>query len=75
MQTRLGSFIESWVNIFVGFGIAFTANVFILPQFGFATLTAEKNFYITCLFTVISFVRSYWLRRIFTKIRSLHHEN
>lgn len=74
-QTRWGSFVEAWVNIFVGFGIAFVANAVILPVFGFTALSAAKNFYITCLFTVISFVRSYCLRRLFNSLRLFHHES
>lgn len=74
-QTRLGSFIESWINIFVGFGIAFIANLLILPAFGLIGLTAKNNFAITCIFTVISFVRSFILRRLFNRIKAKwnHH--
>ena len=64
-QTRLGSFIEAWMNVFIGFSINFTANMLILPHFGFTSLTAKTNFIIGLLYTVISVVRSYTIRRWF----------
>lgn len=68
-QTKLGSFVEAWANIFVGFAINFTANMVILPRFGFTNLTAEKAFGIGLVFTAISLVRSYILRRYFNGLR------
>lgn len=64
-QTRLGSFIEAWVNVAIGFGINFAANLLILPLFGFTSLTLATNFEIGLLYTVISVVRSYAIRRWF----------
>lgn len=69
MQTRIGSFVESWANIAVGFTINFTANLLILPLFGFHSLTLEKNFVIGLLYTLISLARSYCLRRWFNGLR------
>lgn len=68
-QTKLGSFAEAWLNIFIGFAINFAANMLILPAFGFQTLTAEKNFEIGLLYTGISLARSYVLRRFFNGLR------
>lgn len=70
-QSRLGSFVEAWVNILVGFGIAMAANALVLPQFGFH-VTASQNFWITVIFTAISLVRSYILRRVFNSLRLKH---
>jgi hypothetical protein len=64
-QTRLGSFIEAWVNVFIGFWINFVANLLILPLFGFTSLTLGTNFIIGLVYTVISVVRSYAIRRWF----------
>lgn len=64
-QTRMGSFIEAWVNVFIGFGINFTANMLILPVFGFTSLTLATNFVIGAIYTVISVLRSYVIRRWF----------
>jgi hypothetical protein len=62
-QTRVESFVEAWINVFIGFWINFTANLVILPQFGFSSLTVATNFIIGLLYTVISVVRSYVIRR------------
>lgn len=69
-QTKKGSFIESWANVVIGFTINFVANLVILPAFGFSTLTAKTNFIIGLIYTVISVVRSYFMRRLFNKIKS-----
>ena len=69
-QSQLGSFIEAWANIIIGFAINFTANLIILPMFGFSNLTARVAFEIGLVFTVISLVRSYVLRRVFNGIKA-----
>lgn len=69
MQTKLGSFAEAWANIAVGFTINYAANLLILPAFGFTSLTPGKNFALGVLYTVISLVRSYILRRYFNGLR------
>ncbi len=71
-QTRLGSFIEACCNIAIGFSINFTANLLILPRFGFHSLTAGKAFDIGLVFTVISLCRSYILRRWFNGGKFFH---
>lgn len=68
-QTRFGSFVEAWANIAVGFAINFTANMIFLPLFGFSTLTAAKAFGIGLVFTAISLIRQYVLRRWFNGLR------
>lgn len=67
-QTRLGSFVEAWANILVGFGVNFTANLIVLPWFGF-NVTAGDAFGIGLVFTAISLARSYVLRRWFNGMR------
>lgn len=68
-QTKTGSFAEAWANIAIGFGINFAANMLILPLFGFHGLTLGKNFIIGLLYTVISLLRSYVLRRWFNGLK------
>lgn len=68
MQTKLGSFVEAWANIAVGFAINFTANLYVLPLFGF-DVTATDALGIGVIFTVISLVRSYVLRRWFNGLK------
>jgi hypothetical protein len=69
MQTKFGSVVEALANIAVGFLVNFGANMLILPLFGFHSLTAWKNFEIGLLYTLISLVRSYVLRRWFNGLR------
>lgn len=65
-QTRVGSAIEVTVNILIGFAINWVANVTVLPWFGFH-VTGAQAFNIGLIFTVISVVRSYAVRRWFSK--------
>ncbi len=71
-QTRLGSLVEAWVSVLIGFAINFTANMLILPLFGFVSLTLGTNLVIGVIYTAISVVRSYVIRRWFNaKLRGL----
>ena len=65
-QTKLGSFYEACINVAIGFGINFVANLLILPLFGF-NITLSDNLYIGLLYTVISVLRSYVVRRWFNR--------
>jgi hypothetical protein len=63
-QTKLGSLIEAFINIVIGFGINFTANMTIFPLFGWS-ISVEQNIALGACYTVISLVRSYVIRRWF----------
>ncbi|MCM0035905.1 MAG: hypothetical protein NBV66_08965 [Burkholderiaceae bacterium] len=63
-QSRLGSFIEALINVAIGFSINFLANLLIFPLFGFH-ITLGENFVMGILYTAISVVRSYTIRRWF----------
>lgn len=67
-QTRIGSFVEAAANIAVGFAINWYANMIVLPWFGY-DVTAGDAFGIGLVFTAISLVRSYVLRRWFNGLR------
>lgn len=68
-QTKLGSFVESWANIAIGLAVNMTANMLILPAFGFTTLTARINVELGLIYTAISLSRSYVLRRWFNGLK------
>ena len=68
-QTKIGSFVEAWANIAIGFAVNWTANMLILPLFGFTTLTAAKAFGIGLAFTAVSLTRQYILRRFFNGLK------
>lgn len=63
-QTRKWSFIESCVNVLVGYGIAVASQVLIFPLFDIH-VPLRANLLIGLFFTVISIIRSYVLRRAF----------
>lgn len=63
-QSMRGSIFESWANIVIGFGINFAANLIVLPMAGLP-VTAAGAFWIGSVFTAISIVRSFGLRRLF----------
>lgn len=63
-QTKLGSFYEACMNVAIGFGINFCANLLIFPLFGFH-ISPGANFIMGLLYTVISVARSYFVRRYF----------
>lgn len=68
-QTVWGSIVEAKANIVIGFAINYAANLLILPLFGFTGLTLAKNFEIGLLYTVISIVRQFVIRRWFNGMR------
>lgn len=64
-QSRLGSFVESNANTFIGFiGSVLIFQFIIGPLWGLKT-TFGDNFAITCVFTLWSIVRGYCVRRYF----------
>lgn len=65
-QSKRHSVLESLTNILVGAGVAFTSQVIIFPFYGLHCSTSA-NIQITAWFTLISFVRSYLLRRWFNR--------
>lgn len=66
-QSRKVSFLESFLNILIGISVAFAANAYFLPLFGFS-ISIEQNLYLTIIYTCISFIRSYFVRRFFNKL-------
>ena len=63
-QTRKGSLCEISFNMSIGIFIGWVANMVILPMFGH-DVSGTDSLWIVCMFTVISFIRGYVVRRIF----------
>jgi len=61
------SLAESTTNVAAGYGIAVLTQVLVFPLFGL-NISLSKNLGIGVVFTVISLVRSYVLRRIFNAL-------
>ena len=66
MQSRKGSIAESLSNISVGLSVGFLSNIVVLPAFGYDVTLSDATA-ISLVFTVISFVRSYLIRRLYNK--------
>lgn len=67
MQSRRHSVLEVVCNLVTGFLVAIIVGHLLYPLFGLKVSTTE-NFWITLVFTVVSFIRSYIFRRIFNRI-------
>lgn len=67
-QSRLMSLVESLANVLVGYGVAVATQMVVFPLFGLA-VTVTENLLIGLIFTVVSIVRSYALRRGFEALR------
>lgn len=63
-QSRWWSLLEANANVVVGFGVNYVANLTVLPWFGFHVRPGQA-LGIGLVFTAISLVRSYALRRWF----------
>ena len=66
MQKKKHSFIESIINVLIGYFIAVLSQIIIFPFFG-VDIPLRDNFIIGGYFTLISIIRSYTVRRFFTK--------
>ncbi len=66
MQSRTMSLVEALPNVFVGYGVAFATQVMVFPLFGLHA-SLDQNLAIGLIFTIVSLVRSYILRRVFNR--------
>lgn len=69
MQSRLQSLVESAVGTAIGFIIAVLTQIVVFHLWNLK-VTIWDNLAITAIFTVVSAIRSYWVRRFFNW---LHH--
>lgn len=63
-QTKSQSAVETCASTAIGFFIAYFASLTVLPLFGFP-VTHGQNFWITVIFTAISLIRGFFVRRLF----------
>lgn len=66
-QSRRMSLVESLTNVSVGFAVSFTANMIVLPAFGYP-ISVREGLAMGAIFTGIAVVRSYAIRRLFNGI-------
>lgn len=68
MQSRGMSLVEAVTNIAVGYVIAAVLTWLVLPLFG-APVGVADALGISLVFTVVSLIRSYLLRRLFVRLQ------
>ncbi len=66
MQTKAKSLQEAIVNTLVGLLFNFVINLYAMPLFG-VEMSLTQNFGVVIMFTVLSVLRNYVVRRFFTK--------
>lgn len=64
-QTPRSSIVEAWINIVIGFSINFVMNLLVIPMAIDAHLSLWANWWMGWIFTVVSIVRQYVIRRWF----------
>jgi hypothetical protein len=73
-QSRAMSFAEAVTNVVVGYGIALATQLLLFPVLGL-TIAITENVVIAAMFTLVSLVRSFVLRRLFERLRQRGHRN
>ena len=66
-QSKTHSFAESIANVAIGYGISLSAQIAVFPLFGIY-VPLKDNILIGLIFTAVSIVRSYALRRLFNRL-------
>lgn len=67
-QSRRMSLVESLANVAIGYGVAVLAQIAVFPFFGLHVSLAD-NLVMGAVFTIVSIVRSFTLRRVFEEFR------
>jgi uncharacterized protein YacL len=65
-QTKKHSALESVTNVVVGLLTSFLIQLWIYPLLGIK-VTINQNIFITFVFFIVSFIRGYFIRRLFNK--------
>lgn len=64
MQSRAMSLVEAVTNVVIGYSVAVATQMIMFPLFELRA-TLDQNLRIGLIFTVVSLLRSYALRRLF----------
>lgn len=67
-QSKIASLVECTLNNISGIGVGWATSVVVFPPFG-VSISTGQNFWLTIIFTAVSMVRSYFWRRLFTRIQ------
>jgi hypothetical protein len=74
MRSRTMSFVEALANVLVGYGVGVATQVMVFPLFGL-NASLDQNLVIGLIFTIVSLVRSYALRRVFNLVLQVHAQD
>lgn len=69
-QSKTMSAVEVVTGVAIGLFVSMITNVIVFPRYGFHP-SLHDNVQITVIYTVISIVRSYGVRRLFNFLRSV----
>lgn len=64
MQTRTASAIETLTSTAIGYGVSLLTQAVVFPLFGIET-TSKQHIGIAAIFTAVSLMRGYIVRRLF----------
>ena len=67
-QSRVMSLVEAIANVVVGYGVAVITQMLVFPVFGLQT-TLAQNLKLGAVFSIVSIIRSFLLRRVFEAVR------
>lgn len=67
MQSKTDSFIEAWSGTFIGFFLSILVQQFIVNPLYDLQQTFAQNLGIVTIFTIVSALRSYFIRRFFNQ--------
>lgn len=67
-QRRFHSFLEATAGTAVGFAISWALLSFIISPLFHLRTNGGEDFIITCIFTIASILRSYFVRRVFNHL-------
>ena len=70
MQSKRDSLIETLTNVGIGWFISFIAKMLVLPLFGY-NINLTDGVLISIIFTIISIIRGYVVRRWFNSKEKL----
>ena len=73
-QSRWMSLVESIANVVVGYGVAVITQMLVFPLFGLHA-SLSQNLLIGLVFTCVSLVRSFFLRRVFEALRTIQAQS
>lgn len=65
IQSRSDSLKEAVISNSIGVVLAYFAQVFVFPLYGIHNVSPLTNLQLTAIFTVLSIIRSYCVRRFF----------